>query len=432
MIPMKEMKSLRVWTGAESVIANKVGKPFVFIAEDDGKVTGLTSSKLSVEYYKPKLGNDILLVDTLDDSKLIRLVFDILSSKGYNVVFDTTIDVKYKVLISNKSDDKSFILVKDDRNLNNTLRGIKSVPTDTRKASYSIKPWSSKVEGNVSIKQEMTTNLKVGDKFEKDQPLVYNSGFFEPNIYDNKSIVFKMGSYVKCAFIESLTTYEDSVVFNKNILDKTGETTYKVLSKLLDVESHITNVIPEGSVVKYGDKLMTILDSSVVLDSSLSDRAREILSEASDSSPKANTNGTIERIDVLYNCELEEMDSSIRALADISNKRFKEEKGTTGQVTSEYSVRGIPLAKGQIELKYFISRTASSKVGDKFVLGHQLKNTVGDILDDIKTESGEQIDVLFSVRSVAARITNSSYLLGTTNLLMEHFTNKAIKAYRSK
>ena len=160
---------------------------------------------------------------------------------------------------------------------------------------------------------------------------------------------------------------------------------------------------------------------------------REILKDVSDNSPKADVNGVIDRIDVMYNCELDMMSSNVRLLADRSNKRFMSEQGTDGKVTSEYSISGNPLLENQIELKYYISYFSKTKVGDKFIIGSQLKNTIGKILSDITTlDRLKRIDYIFSNKSTFARIVNSAYIVGTTNLILERGTENAVNIYRRK
>lgn len=429
-IPMVNMKSQRIWTGAESTIASKVGKPFVYTALSSGSVTKLSKDAITIKYSTPKEGNDVLLLSSIDDSKLIRDVYDIISDKGYKVVTDSKVDCKYTVYIGDDNPNKKYINIKDDKYLLSNLSGIKKADTIDKVVNYSLRPWSAKVEGGSSIRHTMDTMLKLYDKVSIDDVITYDNSFFEPNIYDKKSIVLKMGTRALVALVDFKITLEDSVVLNSNILDKTGEVRYTVLSKVLDTNSHITNVIPEGSKVEYNDKLMTIIDSALVNDSSLSDRAREILSDINDRSPKANANGIIDRIDVFYNCELEDMDDSLRQLALKSNKRFKDERDVSGRVTSEYSINGKPLLKGEIELKYYISNTAPSEIGDKFVIGHQLKCTVGDVYDTIETEDGNSVDALFGNRSILGRIVNSPYEMGVVNTAWKHFSDNAIKAYK--
>lgn len=430
-IPMRVMKSYRIWTGAEPVIANKVGKPFVFTADDYGVVESISKSKVIVSYSKPDGKNIIQLISDDFNKPLVRDVYMYLLEKGYDIKFDDKSNSKYKIYVGNKIvKDTSIISITNNRQIRDGLKNIPRVKTTEYSKTYSLRSWASKIEGNQSIKHNMTTILRVGDKVEPGTAITYDESFFEPNIYDKKSIVIKMGCGYNVAFLEKKTTYEDSMEINSKILNDTGETKYKILSKVVDVTSHITNTLTEGAKVKYGDKLMTIIDSTLLLDANLTEQAKQILSEASDASPKANANGIIDRIDVVYNCELDAMDKSIRELADISNKRFKDEYGTDGKVTSEYSISGQPLKADQIELKYYISYQADTKVGDKFNVGHQLKSTIGAIRTNIETEDGEQVDYIFSNKSVLARITNSGYIMGVMNVLMKDVTNKAIEAYR--
>lgn len=426
-IPMNKMKSGRIWTGAEGIIASKVGEPFVKIAEAHGVVTKLTKSAITVAYRFPTV--PITITTTPISNSILSELESAMRKKGY--IPTVVVNNEKKPMLSlSIYDGKVLHPLKSVRDVNTLMNNLKAVKLKEETKSYSIQPWSSKVEGGTSIKHTMGTFLIVGDRVEPGMAIVYDSGFFEPNIYDKKSIILKMGSYYTVALLERRQTYEDSIMVSGKMLEATGEDKYNVMSKLLSTESHITNVIPEGTHVNYGDKLMTILDSSLVADTELSDRAREILSEANDSSPKTVSSGVIDRIDVLYNCELSDMDASIRELAITSNARFKKEQGVDGRVTSEYSVRGKSLQPGEIELKYYINHNSKSKIGDKFIIGHQLKNTMGAIVDDIKTERGEPIDLIGSNKSVLARITLSSYVYGTTARLMRYFTDKAISQYK--
>ncbi len=428
-IPMLVMKPTRVWSGAESTIAHKVGAPFVYTATHYGEVIEMNKTSIKIKFYIPIKDNNILLEYNEKNSIRAKKVYNALIAKGYNVIFSSD-NYLYRVYVGDVVvKDKGVVTVNSD-DIKASLSGIKKADTKTEIKSYSLKPWASKVEASQSIKHMMTTILTKDSVVYPDDVITYDAGFFEPNIYDPTSIIVKMGNMFKVAFLEKKTTYEDSVEINRKILKKTGENKYKILSKVIDTNSHITNVLTEGTEVKYGDKLMSIIDSALLLDDTLSEKSKMILSEASDSSPKANANGIIDRIDVIYNCELEEMDASIRALADISNRRFKEENGTDGRVTNEYSISGIPLMENQIELKYYISYQADTKIGDKFTLVHQLKTTVGAVLEDVVTEDGDQVDYVFSNKSVLARITNSGYTLGIIGNMMEEITKRAVKAFK--
>lgn len=425
------MKPVRYRTGAEGVIAAKVGEPFTKMSEGYGIVTKKTSNSITIEYYKPI--ENILLITEMKDLEMTSKLFDGINNKHYNVLTGETPNTDYKrrVIIS-KSRKEGYVTLSTLKDVESFLATLTKGRVTSYIKTYPIKSWSSKVEGGSAIKHIMVSNLNIDDNVEPGMAIIYDSGFFTPDIYDNKRLVFMSGSFYKVAFMEKKANYEDSLIVNESVLESTGTLKYKVISIVVDIYNSITNIKDEGDKVSYGDKMMSILDSSMSDDASLSDRAKEILKDVSDNSPKADVNGIIDRIDVLYNCELDNMDKTIRDLVDRSNKRFQSEQGTNGHVTSEYSINGNPLLPNQIELKYYISHHAKTKIGDKFIISAQLKNTIGKILSDITTMEGEKIDFIFSNKSTFARIVNSAYVVGTTNLLLEKITKNAINIYRSK
>lgn len=68
----------------------------------------------------------------------------------------------------------------------------------------------------------------------------------------------------------------------------------------------------------------------------------------------------------------------------------------------------------------------------KGVFANQLKTVVGEILDnEITTEDGTVIDAIFGKLSVDNRIVGSVDEMGTTNVLLDLLTKRAIKAYNT-
>ncbi len=429
---MRDMKPIRYRTGAESIVASKAGEPFVKMSEGYGKVVKISKDSITIEYFKPI--ETILVVVSKKNLELTSILNTGLASKYYNITNGGVKDVSYKDKLSiGLSKDSTFKSFTNKDEIEKYLKILTDGKHTSLTKTYTIKPWSSKIEGGTALKHEMTTNLRLGDIVEPGMAVTYDSGFFTPDIFDKKRLVFMSGNFYNVAFMEKKGNYEDSLIVNANILEKTGSMKYKVISIVIDIYNSITNIKDENDKLSYGDKMMSILDSSLADDDGLSDRAKEILKDVSDNSPKADVNGVIDRIDVMYNCELDMMSSNVRLLADRSNKRFMSEQGTDGKVTSEYSISGNPLLENQIELKYYISYFSKTKVGDKFIIGSQLKNTIGKILSDITTlDRLKRIDYIFSNKSTFARIVNSAYIVGTTNLILERGTENAVNIYRRK
>ena len=69
-------------------------------------------------------------------------------------------------------------------------------------------------------------------------------------------------------------------------------------------------------------------------------------------------------------------------------------------------------------------------IGDKAVLGNQLKFTVGEVYDyDIIADDGKPIEIVFAYLSVAARIVNSPELIGTTATVLSKVKDNAVDMY---
>ena len=206
----------------------------------------------------------------------------------------------------------------------------------------------------------------------------------------------------------------------------------KTKSVVVDKSDNILNMKKIGEKVNPNDTLFSITDE-LIANTDLDARTLAIIQELKTSSPKSKLRGVISRIEVRYNCDINDMSDSLKKLAVASDKEFKLDTGFTGKVNGSYSIGGIPLKDGEVEIKLYITVDEGMGMGDKAIFGNQLKFTVGEVFDyDIHGEDGIEVDALFSSRSVAARIVNSPALIGTTSMLLDKITDKAIEMYFGK
>ena len=85
-----------------------------------------------------------------------------------------------------------------------------------------------------------------------------------------------------------------------------------------------------------------------------------------------------------------------------------------------------------LELKVFIMHKTNQAHGDKGVFAAQMKSVISDVMQStVTTESGVEVDAMFSYRSILNRITLSPLLIGTTNRLLRHVSPKIAEAYFS-
>ena len=305
---------------------------------------------------------------------------------------------------------------------------------DKRKESYKFIKWTTKEESGACYTHELVTSLKVGDKVEKDDTILYDKTFFEPDIFNKKRVLYKQGTYINTAIVENTETYEDSGSISSKICKRLGTTITKVHSIVINCTDIITNVIDIGEKVEFNTPMFSFVSKEAGDVSGLDKKTLEILKEMNTSSPKAKANGVIDNYVIRYNCEKNEMSKSLLKLVEESDERLKFNKGNPGRVSSNYSVKGKPLMPGEVEIKVYIKVNENMGIGDKGIFGNQLKFTVGDIYDNeiVTEETNTPVEGMFGFISIQARIVNSPILIGTTAKVMELIEDKMIEEYFGK
>jgi hypothetical protein len=154
--------------------------------------------------------------------------------------------------------------------------------------------------------------------------------------------------------------------------------------------------------------------------------------------PQAKVKGVVERVEVYYHGEKEDMSDSLRAIADASDKaladRFKStgRKVLTGSVDEAFRVEGEPLQFEHLCIRIYITSEVEMGEGDKGVFANQMKTVVGKkMVGEYKTEKGEIIDAVFGSQSIDNRIVLSPYIIGMYNVLLDLSGQEAVAAYES-
>jgi len=338
----------------------------------------------------------------------------------------------YEAVVASRSDVKYVVTAEED--------GVVTLATDNKlsveyktlgKKSYSLAEWTSKEEAGTTFPHKQIPNVKKGSKFKKGASLAYDKSFYEPDIFDKTRVIYKAGTTLNIALMETPETFEDSGAIYSKTASRLGTTVIKTKSIRLTNTDKILDVLRAGDHVEPKTPMLSVLDA---ITSSVSDtldkRSLEILKDLKMLSPKAGYRGDVIRLQVYYNCEFKSLSPSIKKLVLDTDKELTAKDGHTGEVDSGYSIDGVPMAENELEIKYYIKTTEDHGVADKAVLANQLKFTVGEIYSDpIYTEDGAIVEAKFSTRSIAARIVNSPGLLGTTSSLLEALTTQVTDEY---
>lgn len=340
----------------------------------------------------------------------------------------------YESVFSYKVSDKFVISAKNDGEvLNVTDKYVEIVYKDTKREKIPLKTWTSKEESNTTYTHKMITNLKKGDKIKTGDTLVYDSLFFEPDMFDKTKVIYKSSVMMNVALFEDIQTFEDSCAISSKASNKLSTVVTKVKSIVVTNKDDITELVKVGQKLDPNDVLLTITDPYVAKFSGLTADALEALKRLKNSSPKSKYKGTVSNIVVYYNSEYDDLSSSIKQIVDVSDKNIQNNTGVksyTGKVNNTYSIQGKPLLEGNVEIKIYIDIVEGMGVGDKAIFSNQLKTTVGEVFDyDMSAEDGTEIEAIFGAKSIAARIVLSPYIIGTTSKVLELVSDNACKMY---
>lgn len=298
-----------------------------------------------------------------------------------------------------------------------------------------------RIYGNASgltIPHSVASPLKVGDVVAQGDPIAYNTGFFEPDFLNPKHIVWKSTMLVRTVLLESSDTLEDSSAISTRMASRLSTGATKVRDVFVNFGQVLHNTVEEGTKVSAEDILVIIEDELSARSNMLDVDSIASLRNLQADAQEAKVKGVVERIEIFYNGDVEDMSESLRKLVKKTDKAMKEramsvgEGPTTGMVPPDFRIGADPLLLDQACIRFYITSEVGMGVGDKAVFCNQMKTVVGRVFnDDIETESGVKIDAVFGARSVGDRIVPSPYIQGTTLVLQEEMSKRAARAYRS-
>ena len=341
----------------------------------------------------------------------------------------------YDTLLAYKLPKKYVGFVKEDGKVTSVSNSEVVVTyKDGKKDKFPLKSWYSKEESFSTFKFDLVANVKKGDTVKKGQVVTYCKQWFEPDMFDETRVTFKQGIIVKTVIQEIMETYEDSCSISSKLTDVVSINPVKARSIVITKDDRIANPLSIGDEVSPSSILLTILgEIEGIGDKQLTKEELELLQNFVRETPKAKYEGKIVNVKIFYNCKKNELNSTIKRLVSkVGDEILDMDSGKvfTGEVNSSYSIKGRPLQEGEVEIKYYIQTDDKPTTGDKFVFGNQLKTTIGEVFDyPIKAENGEEIEALFSSKSIIARIVTSYMINTTTTSLLRKLTDDVVNMY---
>lgn len=291
----------------------------------------------------------------------------------------------------------------------------------------------------LTIPHHIHSDLKEGDAFEVGDPIAWNTGFFERDVLNPRQIIWKSATMARVVLMESPDTLEDSSAISNRLSNKIITEQVKIKDIVVNFDQAIHKLVNEGQTLEPESILCYIEDeiSARANDAGLDEQTLDTLRVLGAQTPQAKIKGKVDRIEVFYNGELEDMSPSLRKIAAASDKRIAARnvsigrKAYTGSVGGEFRIGADPLMLDTACIRVYMSALVPAGVGDKGVFCNQMKTVFGRVFpDNVRTESGLPIDAIFGAKSVDDRIVTSPDLIGTTTTLLMVGAKRIASAYR--
>lgn len=288
------------------------------------------------------------------------------------------------------------------------------------------------------IPHSITTTMRIGQVFQPGSTIAYNTGFFEPDVLNPNQVVWKSSTNARTVLLESPDTLEDSSAISESLAERLQTKITKVRTVVVNFDQRIHKLVKPGDAVETESILCIIEDALGSGISSLDEETLDTLRVLSAQSPQAKVQGVIERVELYYHGDKEDMSESLQALSNASDAQIARRnkaigaKAFTGSVDENFRIDNEALALDTVAIQIYITSTVKTGVGDKGVFGNQMKTVFGRVFGDgVKTESGLPIDAIFGAKSIDDRIVTSPIVIGTSTTLLRVLAKKMVELYKS-
>lgn len=292
--------------------------------------------------------------------------------------------------------------------------------------------------GGFELSNVLITNLKVGDKFKKNDTLAWHKDFFK--YFPGQGVRMCVGAMVKVALFSSYNTYEDANFITEKVADMCQTEMCFRISVAIGKNSNIYRMVNVGDEVEVGDSLIDFDESFEESDinkllANLGDNEelKEAVRENTKNSKKSKYSGKIEEIKIYAACELEDMSPSLRKVVSTYYKKIEAKKAQLekydnsnsivkcGLMMTESSGKTEPDRYGNIRgtrvddgvlIEFYVKHGELLEVGSKVANFSPLKDIVSEIVPGgyepfSEFRPDEEVSTTISPSSILNRMVSS-------------------------
>lgn len=349
----------------------------------------------------------------------------------------------YDQILPHRADDLFSMSAEDDGVVVAITDKVLTIKyKDGRKETCELGRRFGKVTGHV-VPHEVVTDFKVGDKFKKGTILAWNKGFIKRDIRDHSQAALTSGTIAYTGLWEKNETWEDSSLISPELAARMKTKTSHIRALFTKFTDEIHNLVNVGEVMDIDSQLAVIEDK---VTASVGSDSFDALNMLSRPSPRSNHAGVVEKIEVVYFGDKDDMSPSLRKVADkYDRERAKLAKdldrgdALTGEITAPARIEGISVDIDMMAILIYITEERVMSGGDKLVLSNQLKSVTAGEQRGPTFTAGElwpgggvrKVELEFSYRAEEARIVHSSILAGLSTINQEYISWAAVQAWDS-
>lgn len=345
----------------------------------------------------------------------------------------------YEEVVGSRVDDLFAVKAEADGEVVNLTKEYLTVLyKGGQKKSYEVGIRHGVVSG-LMMSHNRICDLEIGHKFHKLDILIFDSGFFQRAEMNTNNVIYKHGVLGRVAFIDNARTNEDGGVITSDFAKKFYTVQTKAHYIIIDFDEVVHNLVSVDQEVNP-ETILCTLEGFVSEELQTKDPTAILaLSKIGANNPKAKVYGKITAMDIVYFGNVEDMNPSLKTIANkYDSQRSKKvttlgtDDAKVGKISSSIRVGGIKLEQNQLAIRIFIDSLLGMNSGDKYVVSHQLKGTVSEVVtDQIYSEDGQPLDMEFAMLSASNRIVESFKIMGMMNSILIAGTKEMIRIYKS-
>lgn len=292
-------------------------------------------------------------------------------------------------------------------------------------------------DGGFFITLKLDTDLKVGNKFKKDDIIAYDKASFSNKNGEDDDLAYNLGVLAKVAILNTDEGFEDSTSVSTWLSEAMETDVVVEKDKDLSKNTNVYQMVKVGQAVQEGDPLIIFQNSFDEKDANLllkNITDPDYVSDLGRIRLKSKYTGVIQDIKIYRTCEIDELSDSLKKIVVEYEKGIKARRALYKKynmpgenlLDPDYKMQPTGIMKNNpdgVKIVFYIKYDDKLSVGDKVVAQSANKGVVKNIFPEglepfSEYRPQESIHALFAARSFNARMVTSVWVSGAINKCM--------------